>query len=58
MNMSPCGKELVFGVEYQYLLIQIKDSGIGILVFAPIFLPVELYFFVHILLLLLGELMR
>ena len=56
--MSPFGKELVFGVEYQYLLIQIIDSGIGILVFAPIFLPVELHFLVHTLLLLLGEFMR
>ena len=58
VNMSPFGKELVFGVEYQYLLIQIIDSGIGILVFAPIFLPVELHFLVHIFLLLLGEFMR
>ena len=58
VDVSPFCKELCFGVEYQYLVIDIKDSGIGILVFAPIFFPMELHFLVHILLLLLGESMR
>ena len=58
MNESPFGETFGFGVEYQYLLLQIIGGGIGILVLAPIFLPVELHFLVHTFLLLLGEFMR